>query len=243
MTHAALPAAALLFAASQLPAPAARASDWGGLYSTVAIASDYRYQGVSNSDRHAAIQANVHNFRPDGWYVGVFASQVDFNDFGTSYEVDVYGGKNLKLDPKTELKLDVMYTAFPDNETPGPTYNFWQGKVAVTRRQGPLTLVGLTSYVPEGSYGSGEAWRIESEAQYAVSPHLTLKALAGRRWSERNADRTYWSLGAATTWKHLVFEVRYQDTDLSKARCGYNPDICGPALSGAITAIMPLILF
>lgn len=214
-----------------------------GIFSSVSLTSDYRYQGVSNSDNHAAVQGNVHHFRDDGWYLGLFATQVDFNDFGTSYELDVYAGKNLKLDAKTELKLDAMYTAFPDNRTPGPTYNFWQGKVALTRKEGPLTLIGLTSYVPRASYGSGEAWRIEGEAGYALTPHLTLKALAGRRWIERGSDRTYWSLGAATTWKHLTFEVRYQDTNLSKARCGFNPDICGAALTGTVTANLPLILF
>ena len=96
--------------------------------------------------------------------------------------------------------------------------------------------------MPQASYGSGEAWRLESEAGYAISPWLTLKALAGRRWIERGADRTYWSLGAATSWKRLTFEVRYIDTNLSKARCGYNPDICGPALVGSITASLPPIL-
>src|SRR4051812_30299679 len=96
----ALPA---LLAATLLSAPAAGQAPGsrGGLHSAVTLTSDYRYQGVSNSDRHAAVQGVVHYFRPDGWYAGLFATEVDFNDFSTSYELDFYGGKTLKLDART----------------------------------------------------------------------------------------------------------------------------------------------
>ena len=236
-----LPAAAVI-AAAALPAPPAHAGEWGGIFSAVTLTSDYRYQGVSNSDNHPAAQGYVHYGRPDGWYAGLFATTVDFNDYGTSYELDVYGGKNIRLDPKTELKLQGLVTVFPDNRTPGPTYDFVQASVAVTRKTGPLTVSALTSYVPEASYGSGKAWRLESEASYAVSPHLMLKGLVGRRWIDRGSDRNYWSLGAAATWNRLTLEVRYVDTNLSRARCGYNPDICGPAVVGSVTASLPPIL-
>jgi uncharacterized protein (TIGR02001 family) len=233
---------ALVLATALLAAPPAAAQK-SGVFSSVTLTSDYRYQGVSNSDRHAAVQANVHYFRPDGWYAGLFATQVDFNDVGTSYELDFYGGRTLKLDGRTDLKLQGLLTAFPDNRTPGPTYDFVQGGVSVIRREGPLTITGLTTFVPRASYGSGQAWRIEGGADYAVTRHVTLKALAGRRWIERGADRDYWSLGAAVSWRFLTFEARYQDTNLSRARCGYNPDICGAALTGQVTAAFPLILF
>jgi uncharacterized protein (TIGR02001 family) len=229
------------FATALLVDPAAQAQS--GLYSHVTLTSDYRYQGVSSSDNHAAVQGVVHYFRPDGWYAGLFASQVDYNDFGTSYELDVYGGKTLRLDPKTDLKLQGLVTVFPDNKTPGPTYDFVQAGVSVIRRQDDLTLTSLATYVPEGSYGAGQIWRAEGEAVYALTGSVSLKALAGRQWTERRPDRSYWSLGGEARWRHLIFEVRYQDTDLSKARCGYNPDICGPALTGSVTAVMPLILF
>jgi len=236
-----LPAAAL-FVAAALLAPTAHAQS--GLYSHVTLTSDYRYQGVSSTDRHAALQGVVHHFRPDGWYAGVFASQVDYGYAQSpSYELDFYGGKTLKLNKKTDLKLQGLATTFPDNKTPGPTFDFIQGGVSVIRKEGPLTLTGLTTFVPEGSYGAGQVWRAEGEAAYALTKSISLKALAGHQWTERRPDRSYWSLGAEARWRHLIFEVRYQDTDLSKARCGFNPDICGPAVTGAVTAVLPLILF
>ena len=240
MKATALPAVALVAAA--LLAPAAHAQS--GLYSQVTLTSDYRYQGVSSSNKHAAFQGVVHHFRPDGWYAGLFVSEVDYGyPQSPDYELDFYGGRTLKLDAKTDLKLQALATIFPDNKTPGPTFNFIQGGMSLIRKEGPLTLTGLSTYVPEGSYGAGQVWRVEGEAAYALTKSVTLKALAGHQATERRPDRSYWSLGGEVRWRHLVFDVRYQDTDLSRTRCGFNPDICGPALTGAVTAVLPLILF
>ena len=239
MRTAVLPSALLTAA---LLASAAHAQS--GLYSQVTLTSDYRYQGVSSTNGHAALQGVIHHFRPDGWYAGLFASQVDYGYAQSpSYELDFYGGKTLKLDKQTDIKLQGLVTTFPDNRTTGPTFDFIQGGVSVIRREGALTLTGLTTYVPQGSYGAGQVWRAEGEASYALTRAITLKGLAGHQWTERRPDRSYWSLGAEARWRHLIFEVRYQDTDLSKAGCGFNPDICGPAVTGAITAVLPLILF
>jgi uncharacterized protein (TIGR02001 family) len=141
-----LPAAALM-AAALLAAPAAAQDKTpkvasppgsrGGLYTSVWVASEYRYQGVSNSDRQPVLQAVVHHFRPDGWYAGLFATTVDYGYRGSpDYELDFYGGKTLKLDPKTDLKLQALATVFPDNHTPGPTFDFVQGGARVIRREG-----------------------------------------------------------------------------------------------------------
>ena len=235
----ALPAALLIAA---LLAPAAHAQS--GLYSHVTLTSDYRYQGVSSSDGKPVVQGVIHHFRPDGWYAGVFVSEVDYGYAQSpNYELDFYGGRTLKLDSKTDLKLQALASVFPDNKTPGPTFNFVQAGVSVIRKEGPLTVTGLATYVPQGSYRAGQIWRAEGEAAYALGKSVTLRALAGHQTTERRPDRSYWSVGGDIRWRHLIFEVRYQDTDLSKPRCGFNPTICGPALTGAVTAVLPLILF
>jgi uncharacterized protein (TIGR02001 family) len=240
MKNALLCAAFLAVAASLAPAAHAQS----GLYSYVTVTTDYRYQGISSTDRHGAVQGVVHHFRPDGWYAGVFVSQVDYGYAQSpSYELDFYAGKTLKLDAKSELKLQGLATVFPDNETPGPTFDFVQAGVSLIRKEGRLTLTGLTTFVPQGSFAAGQIWRVEGGADYALGKSITLKALAGHQASERRNDRTYWSFGAELRWKHLIFEARYQDTDLSKRECGFNPDICGGAVTGAVTAVLPLILF
>jgi uncharacterized protein (TIGR02001 family) len=234
---------ALLLAAA---APAAAwAAGPSGLYSAVTVTSDYRYQGVSNSDDHAALQGVVHYFRPDGWFLGVFGSQVDFRDPGhTSYELDLYGGKTLRLDDgRTELKLQVMRSIFPDNATPGPTYDFWTFQAGAGRQLGKLKLGGLAAFVPEGSYRSGKVWRLEGQADYAAAPHVTLKALVGDQWGGRGHTRAYWSLGPSLAWRQLTFDLRYVGTDRSRADCGFRPKTCDDTVTASVTYALPLVLF
>jgi uncharacterized protein (TIGR02001 family) len=236
---------ALAIAAAIVAFPAvAQAGDWGGLFSAVTLASDYRYQGVSESRGRPVVQGYLHWWRPDGFYAGVFATQVDFGYAGApTYEIDSYAGKNLQFDGgKTELKLESMYTAFPDNRTPGPTFDFIQVKAQVKRTAGPWTVIGLASYVPESSYGSGPLRRVEGETDFAVSKNLALKALVGNQSGGRGHDRTYWSLGVAATWKTLGFELRYQGNDRTRATCGFLPKACDPAVVGTVTVNLAPIL-
>lgn len=231
--------AALAFALI-LPA-VAEAQDNGALFSAVTLTSDYRFQGVSSSGGEPAIQGYVHWWRPDGWYLGAFASSTHFRGaVGANYEVDVYAGRNIDLDGgDTRLTAEVMYSAFPDNRTPGPTFDFVQIKGAVQQTLGPTRLKAAAAFTPEASYGGGPAWLAEVEVERKVGSAWALKGRFGHRWSDRAADRTFWSLGAAWTWRNLTFEGRYEDTDLSARECGFDPRICRPALVGALTLASP----
>ena len=228
-----------------LAGPTAAANEAGGLFSFIDLTSDYRFQGASNTDGNGAVQGNVHYWRPDGWYAGLFASQVDFAYVGSpSYELDWYGGKNLEFDGgKTELKLQLMDSVFPNNRTPGPTFDFLTYEVAGKRVWGKITTSTLAAFVPEGSYHSGKVWRVETDADYALTPDLTLKAIVGDQWGGRNHTRAYWSLGAATRWKTLGFDLRYVDTDRTRANCPFLPKTCGPEVVGTLTVNLPPLMF
>ena len=81
----------------------------------------------------------------------------------------------------------------------------------------------------------------EGEAAYALRPNLSLKAGVGRRWIERGHDRTYWNIGATATWKQLSLELRYEDTDLTPAQCGFT-DWCQPSVIGTLRVDLPPII-
>jgi len=249
MPRPALPAAAALAALAVLAAPPARAGPWGGLFSGITWTSDYRYQGISSTDKRPALQGYLHWQRPDGVFAGVFASDVHYYDGGPKLEIDAYAGKHVELaGGRTEFTPEVLYSTFPNNRTPGPTFDFLELKVEAKRRRGPLTLAADAAFTPQASFGAGEAWIVEGEADYALTPSLTLKALAGRHWAHLGADRDYVSLGGA--WglhpsafgPRYVVEVKYQSTSLSPARCGFNPRICGPALVGSLSVNLPPLM-
>ena len=231
---------ALAFAAL-LPC-AARAGDWG-VFSAVMLASDYRYQGVSESRGRPVMQGYVHWQDQAGYFAGVFATQVDFGYAGApSYELDAYAGKNFAFDQgRTELKLEAMSSTYPDNRTPGPTLDFLQASVQAKHVAGPWTILGVAAYSPEGSYGSGPAKRVEGEVDYALSRDLTLKTLVGNQGGGRGHERTYASLSAVKTWKTVSFELRYVVTDRTRRNCGFQPTACDPGLVGVLTVALPPI--
>jgi uncharacterized protein (TIGR02001 family) len=235
----ALLAAAILAVPIVVP-DGACARDWG-VFSAVMLASDYRYQGVSESRGHAVMQGYAHWQDRAGYFVGVFGTQVDFGYEGApTYEIDAYAGKNIAFDRgRGELKLEVMSSTYPDNRTPGPTLDFLQASIQAKHVSGPWTVIGVGAYVPEGSYGSGPVKRIEGEVDYAVAPDLLIKALAGNQGGGRGHERSYASLSVIKSWKSVSFELRYVATDRTRQTCGFQPTACDPGLVGVLTVALP----
>src|SRR4249919_2632937 len=96
-------------------------SDFSGYVTAV---SEYRFRGISNSDRHPTLQGAVNWQNEDGFYAGAWASGVDFNDVGsTAIELDLYAGKHIDLGG-TDLNLEAYYYAYPDKDNALPEYNF-----------------------------------------------------------------------------------------------------------------------
>jgi uncharacterized protein (TIGR02001 family) len=83
-------AASTLFAASS--AMAWESAD--GAHSTsasVALGTDYMWRGYSQTENEAAISGSFDYAHSSGFYLGTWASNVDFND-DASAEIDVYAG-------------------------------------------------------------------------------------------------------------------------------------------------------
>jgi uncharacterized protein (TIGR02001 family) len=195
---------------------------WGRVFPSLLLTSDYRYDGQSLSDHKPTVQASLYWWRPDNFYAGVWMSGVDLSDLGdatTSFEVDVYGGRNLSVG-RTQLTLEAMYSFFPDKNIPGPTYDFLTAKARLRRSVDGLTLGSGMAWIPDAPYDGGPAWRVSVEASYQWAGWLKTGGQIGHRWTARTTDRTFWDVGATTTWKKVSIDLRYSDTDLGFNECG-----------------------
>jgi uncharacterized protein (TIGR02001 family) len=212
----------------------------GYLFPSVTAASEYRFDGYSNSGREPAFQTSLYLWRPDNFYAGIFTSTVKMNAPGTpSWEIDYYLGKTFET-KTTRYTLEAMYTAFPDDDIYGPTLDFWQIKAAAKRKIDDRLTLGLTgAYVPEGSYRSGVAIKLVGDGSYKLTPWLSLNGAIGKRWIERGYDRTFWDGGVALSWKALVLDIRYVDTDLTPAECFFS-DACESAVVSKLTFNVPI---
>ena len=105
-------AAALLAGAGSLalaPAQTAQAE----VSANIGVVSNYFFRGFSETDGGAAVQGGVDYEADSGFYLGTWASNVDFGD-GTSYELDLYAGFANELDNGLSYDVGYVYFAYPD---------------------------------------------------------------------------------------------------------------------------------
>ncbi|ALS98571.1 TorF family putative porin [Lacimicrobium alkaliphilum] len=97
--------------------------------STVTLASDYLFNGVSQTDEKPALQASLDWAGDSGWYAGAWASNVDFGD-DTNLEVDLYAGFYQDINDNVGLDLGVaQYTyhgaSYSDEGNYAEAYMLW----------------------------------------------------------------------------------------------------------------------
>jgi uncharacterized protein (TIGR02001 family) len=217
-----LPVLMSLFAVGNASAADAHKS-WGALYPSIFLTTDYRYDGASLTGHEPTAQGSLYWAHPSDSYAGAWISGVDFSDLGdatTSYEVDIYGGHHFDVG-KTRVTVEAMYSLFPDNEMPGPTYDFLTAKLRASHSFESLSVGASLSYVPEAPYGSGWQWRLTTETSYRWNGWLTSSAKIGRRWAETRRERSFWDVGATARWNSVSFDLRYSDTNHNVAECGF----------------------
>ncbi|MCH1920089.1 TorF family putative porin [Shewanella sp. A3A] len=99
-----------VLAGLMLVAPMSQAEITGNIGGT----SNYLWRGVTQTDDAAAIQGGIDYSHESGFYIGTWASTVDFGD-DTSYEMDFYGGYANSIGA---INYDVgyLYYGYPDSE-------------------------------------------------------------------------------------------------------------------------------
>lgn len=230
-----------------LVACSAGAGSWTGVYAYTDWTTDYRFYGMSSSNRQPIEQGGLHWILPDDFYLGVFASGVRFKDFrNTSYELDFYGGRHFTYD-SNDLNLTLLYSTFPDQagqafyKPPGyhfPTYNFGEASSELSHKFDALTLSAKLIFSPAYGSGTGVMGDADGAASYAIRNWLTVDGRVGRQWIEDGIDRTHWEVGATATWRwrtqNLALDLREYGTDLGRAQC-FGMNWCGPGAVAKLT--------
>ncbi|WP_156678486.1 TorF family putative porin [Sphingomonas profundi] len=118
---------------------AAGAADVSG---NLALVSDYRFRGISSSNRHPAVQGGLDVGLPGGWFAGAWGSSIARYG-GAHTEVDLYGGKS-----GTVAGLTYSVTAAGYLYPRGSRVDFAELQAEVARVIGPATLTIEGAYAP-----------------------------------------------------------------------------------------------
>ena len=229
MTNLLLGAASLAgLVAVTAPSFAQDAPPWA-LSGALTVTSDYRFRGISQNDRSFAPQGTLNVTGPEGFYIGAWASQVDFdptNSGNPHVELDIYGGKHTDL-WGVDWNIEPYYYAYPSANTLGTaTADYFELINQFTKAFGPLTLTGTWAYSPTFSLGGGTGNYLAGLASYTINDWLSISGNVGHQWVQNakyngSRDYTYADIGVSASYKGFVLDVRYSGTDLNTAACGF----------------------
>lgn len=79
----------------------------------IGVTSNYLWRGVTQTADDAAVQGGLDYESDSGFYVGTWASNVDFGD-GTSYELDLYAGFAGEFGDGFGYDVGYLYYGYPD---------------------------------------------------------------------------------------------------------------------------------
>ena len=198
----------------------------GTLSGSVAVASDYRFRGITQNNKEVTPEVGINWAGAEGFYAGTWFGKTNWGNNNPSFETDLFFGKHTDV-AGTDLNTEIYYYSYPDyNKDVGGTpkaASFAEGIVQLTHAFGPLTITGTGAFSPQWSGVGGSAAYGEGTVSYAVADWLAVSSNVG--------------FGATATWKALSLDVRYIATDMNRTECA-NWMVTSKACAGGFTALL-----
>jgi uncharacterized protein (TIGR02001 family) len=206
-------------------APASSITISGG----AALVSDYRFRGISQTDKEFAVQGTLSVSHTSGLYATVWGSSIDEYVAGASdQEIDLIVGYK-KTFGSTTVDGGVLYYFYPGSGDIIPGYNsdFFEPYLSVSQAFGPVTAKVTANYAPkqkgtalvhtkdDNLYAAIDLSAAIPSTPVSVSAHLGHNFMddsflsGGKKYTD-------WSIGASYAWKNLTFGVSYVDTNFAK---------------------------
>jgi Bacterial protein of unknown function (Gcw_chp) len=219
-----------LLALSGAPRHALCQQDSAGAGGNLTLTSDYIYRGVSESDGHAALQADLHAGTAGGTFAGVWASSRDRSlEPGAAGELQLYVGQRLALDAdwtatlmgRADHLVGGSQQASDDYQEIAAALSWldlWTLSLTAipsAARYGAYEPAGYQSYVYE-RLGRSAAFVADSSVQWLITGALYATAGAGYYYaSPRGAEGltavgyAYGNLGLAYQRRRWRLDVGY----------------------------------
>ena len=196
-----------LFAAATLGSAAALpgVSSAQGLTANVAVVSDYRFRGVSQSFRRPALQGGADWAHDSGFYVGTWASTVD-KDFLTDtagVEWDIYGGYKFPIGAGWTGDVGLLQYLYPGE-------SLWNTTELYVGASWEWFSVKYSHSISDDTFGFADSrgsGYLDLTAAYPLRDDLKLIAHAGHQRFHNYSDASYtdYRLGATYDWKGFTW--------------------------------------
>lgn len=185
------------------------------------IVSDYRFRGISQTNKKVAVQGTATVTHSSGAYVSFWGSSIDdYVANGSDQELDLIAGYSHTIGA---FKLDggVLYYYYPGGGHANT--DFVEPYVDVSGTYGPATVKVTAAYAPKAkalSIGGGKEDNFylagDLSAGIPTTP-LSLSAHLGHTFGQSylsiGTGYTDWNVGASATFGHVTAGISYVDTD------------------------------
>lgn len=212
--------------------PAGGVFDPKNFSATFALATDYVFRGISQTDSKPAVQGSFDYKHPVGFYVGIWGSNVDDYVSKGNAELDLYLGFAREVLPNLNCDLSTIYYYYPGGGSdPGPDYFEAHSGVDYTLPDLPLSPklgVGY-NYSPDYYGEDGTGHYVSGRIDLLLPFELTLtgqlgyqRVAGGRITGHGNGengkggfDYTHWRVGISRPLAGFTLDLSYHDTDAS----------------------------
>ncbi|UWX03704.1 hypothetical protein H1235_13065 [Pseudoxanthomonas sp. NC8] len=202
-------AAALVLSALPFAASAQEAEEESSPFTwSIAAVSDYVWRGVSQSDEDPTGQAGVTYSHDSGFYVGTWASGVDFGSGKPDFEVDGFIGYN--TDFSESVNFDVMVNRYMYPDAGGLNFN-----ELITKTTFIDTYALTVAYSDDYAGTDEDAWYFNAGGSWELPHEFGLSAGVGYNLTDDALGDDYvdWNIGVNRSWGMVTAALSYVGTD------------------------------
>jgi uncharacterized protein (TIGR02001 family) len=217
---------------------------------TATVVSDYRFRGISQTNKRFAAQGSLTISHESGLYASVWGSSIDdYIAAGGDQEIDLILGFK-KTFGGTTVDVGGLYYYYPGAESFVPGYNsdFFEPYLAVSHTFGPVTAKVTGNYAPKSAaldYGFGKEDNFYGAFDLSAAIPNTPISLTGhlghnftRSFLSGGTKYTDYAIGASYTYKALTLGVSYVDANKNLFSYPAGPGINRNITKGGVVATL-----
>lgn len=180
----------------------------GGLdvSANLSVVTDYRFRGLSLSDRDPAIQGGVDVSSASGFFIGTWASTVA-DTGGSNVEIDLYGGY-----ANSVASIDYALTAVGYVYPGGEDVNYYEFFANAERPLGDAIVKLELAYIPEQTNFSDSNFYVSTGFDAPVPRTPLVLNIGFGRESSAGFRKWDWSAGLSWSYDFLTLSAAYVDT-------------------------------
>lgn len=247
----------LVLALSATVPAVSRADDepaWGPFTANIALTNDYRFRGQSQSQGEFAVSGGIDYAGGSGFFAGVWASNVDFNDAAETYlEVDLYAGFTAALSETTTGTIKAVYYWYPTADYP-PLANendYFELIGSLAHDFGGFSGTLEVAWSPDYFLESGSSVELAGGLSVPIADKfwffdggVSASGRVGYQWIDENAtfgtpDYVFYDIGLSAKVANVTLDVRWVDTDLSRPDCFGGTNLCEGGVVATLTLLLP----